>query len=682
MSTRPRRSQARPRAATGARSAALPEDGRLRVVISGVSPEVECGRFAVKRTIGEELVVEADVFADGHDELSCVLLWRPMSQKTWQAAPMSLLVNDRWRGSFAIERLEPHLYTLRAWVDPFRTWARDLRKRVDAGQDVDVELIVGAELVEAAAQRARRAARDELLLLAGVMRNAESPDERIRAALSAQLAERMAEWSDDAFATTYGRELRVHVERERARFSTWYEMFPRSCAAEPGRHGTFADCARLLPYISHMGFDVLYLPPIHPIGRAFRKGRNNSTTAEPGDVGSPWGIGSQEGGHCDVHPQLGTLADFRDLLAEAQRHGVEIALDLALQCSPDHPYVQEHPEWFRRLPDGTIRYAENPPKKYQDIYPLCFDTPDWQSLWQEIRRVVDFWVDQGVRIFRVDNPHTKPFAFWEWLIAGVQEKHADVIFLSEAFTRPKIMYRLAKLGFSQSYTYFAWRNTKWELEQYFAELTATEVREFFRPNLWPNTPDILTEYLQHGGRAAFRARLVLAALLGASYGVYGPAFELCEHRAREPGSEEYLDSEKYQLRAWDRDDPHSLRGLITRVNHIRREHRCLQSDRCLRFHPVDNPELICFSKRTDDLSEIIVVCVNLDPHHSHSGWVTLSTGELGLPEHEPYQVHDLLTEARYLWHGQRNFVELHPHGVPAHIFRVRRRVRDEREFGH
>ncbi|HZA57031.1 MAG TPA: alpha-amylase family glycosyl hydrolase, partial [Candidatus Udaeobacter sp.] len=453
-------------------------------------------------------------------------------------------------------------------------------------------------------------------------------------------------------------------------------------ASNPGAHGTFQDCEQRLSYIAGMGFDVLYLPPIHPIGRSFRKGKNNDLIAGPQDVGSPWAIGAKEGGHKAIHPQLGSLEDFRRLVAKAREFGIEIALDIAFQCTPDHPYVREHPEWFRKRPDGSIQYAENPPKKYQDIYPLDFERDDWKELWDELKSVFIFWSEQGVRIFRVDNPHTKSFLFWEWVIAEVKRDYPDALFLAEAFTRPKVMYRLAKLGFTQSYTYFAWRNTKWELTEYFTELTQTEIADFFRPSLWPNTPDILTEYLQFGGRPAFMTRLVLAAMLGASYGIYGPAFELCENVPREPGSEEYLNSEKYEIKHWNLDRPDSLKDFIARVNRIRQENHALQGDRNLRFHAVDNPEIICFSKHTDDLNNVIVVVVNLDPHHPQSGRVELATEELGLDPQQPFQMHELLTDARYLWHGTINYVQLNPQSVPAQIFRVRHRLRREQDFDY
>jgi starch synthase (maltosyl-transferring) len=646
------------------------EGGRTRVVIEGVTPEVDGGRFPVKRTVGEKVVVEADVLADGHEALSCVLLYRKEGDPQWIEVPMEALVNDRWRGEFIVTELGRYRYTLKAWVDRFQSWQKDLQKRVDAGQDVSVELQVGADLVREARSRASGDDKKRLQSTAAALARKGISARKLRLALDEGLAKLVSRYSDRRFATTYQRELTVVVDRERARFSTWYEMLPRSCAPKPGRHGTFRDCEKRLPYIAAMGFDVLYLPPIHPVGHTHRKGKNNAAVAGPQDPGSPWAIGSEEGGHKAVHPLLGTLKDFRRLMDKAKEFDIEIALDIAFHCSPDHPYVKEHPTWFRWRPDGTIQYAENPPKKYEDTYPFDFETEDWRELWQELKSIVLFWIEQGVRIFRVDNPHTKPFAFWEWLIEEVRRDYPEVILLSEAFTRPKIMYRLAKLGFSQSYTYFAWRNMQWELTQYFTELTQTDVREYFRPNLWPNTPDILTEYLQSGGRSAFMTRLMLAATLGASYGIYGSAFELCENRPRERGSEEYLNSEKYEIKQWELDRPDSLKDFIAQVNGIRRENPALQSDWSLSFHQVDNEQLICYSKGTDDLSNVIVVVVNLDPHYTQSGWVELDLDKLGVDPHQPYQVHDLLTDARHLWQGRRNYVELNPHVMPAHIFRI------------
>ncbi len=657
------------------------DESRKRVVIEAVQPEIDGGRFPIKRVCGEKVIVEADAFTDGHDAIVCVLLYRSDSAASWSEVPMEPLGNDRWRGEFAVSDLEGYRYTVSAWADRFASWRRDLAKKLEAGQDVSIDLLVGAELIQQASQRASGPTAEQLRTWATTLRTGRIGDlAKTELALDAELALVMGRYPDRSLATTYDKELAVVVDRDKARFSAWYEMFPRSCAAEPGRHGTFKDCEARLPYVAAMGFDVLYLPPIHPVGSTHRKGRNNAPSADPDDPGSPWGIGSAAGGHKAVHPQLGTLEDFRQLVAKARGYGIEVALDLAFQCSPDHPYVRAHPQWFRWRPDGTVQYAENPPKKYQDIYPLEFETDAWQELWEELKSVVLFWIAQGVRIFRVDNPHTKPFRFWEWLIRDVKHAYPEVIFLAEAFTRPKIMYNLAKRGFTQSYTYFAWRNTKAELMAYFSELTQTEVREFFRASLWPNTPDILTEYLQFGGRPAFMVRLVLAATLGAHYGIYGPAFELCENRPREPGSEEYLNSEKYEIKQWDLDRPDSLKDFIARVNHIRHENPALQSDWSLRFHPVDNDQLICYSKQTEDLSNIMLIVVNLDPHHTQSGWVELPLDALEFSREGSYQVHDLLSDSRYLWHGPRNFVELSPHIVPAHIFRLRRRVRTEQDF--
>jgi len=658
------------------------EAGRQRVVIESVSPEIDGGRFPIKRVVGEDVVVEADIFSDSHDVISCALLYGRDGESSRQSAPMSFIGNDRWRGSFQVTQIGRYRYTVQAWVNRFGTWRRDLMKKVDAGQDVSIDLLAGADLIERAASTSDPDRQAQLRAWSHRLKSAGSLSEKVETALDETLAAHMESCADTRFATNYPKDLVVVVDREKARFSTWYEMFPRSCPGKQGAHGTFRDCEARLPDIAHMGFDVLYLPPIHPIGVTHRKGKNNSALAGPDDPGSPWAIGSEEGGHKAVHSQLGTLDDFGRLVSKAERYGIEIALDMAFQCSPDHPYVRKHRDWFRTRADGSIQYAENPPKKYEDILPLDFETESWRELWEALKGVVTFWIGQGVRIFRVDNPHTKPFLFWEWLISEVKKDHPDVLFLSEAFTRPKVMYRLAKLGFTQSYTYFAWRNTSWQITQYLTELTQGGVREFFRPNLWPNTPDILTEYLQMGGRSAFVIRLVLAATLGANYGIYGPAFELCENTPLEMGSEEYADSEKYEIRTWHVNRPESLKDLIARVNRIRRENPALQSDWSLRFHRSDNDQLLCFTKMTQDLSNILLVVVNLDPHYTHGGWIDLPLDGLGLDSEEPYQVHDLLGDARYLWQGPRNYLAVDPRVVPAHIFRIRRRVRTERDFDY
>ena len=637
---------------------------RGRVVIEGVLPQVDGGRFPPKRVIGEEVEVIADVYADGNDTIRAVVRHCPPGGR-WAEVPLQLLGNDHWTASFPVTVLGRHRFTVQAWIDPFRTWLTGTLAKIAAGQDVAVELAMGAALVEAAAAGARPDAAERLRRLAGPLTR-QDPAGLVAAD---DLATQMDRVADRRAATTHA-ELTVLVERERARFGAWYELFPRSAAspADPARHGTFADVAERLPEIAAMGFDVVYLPPIHPIGRTGRKGPDNALAARSGDPGSPWAIGAVEGGHTAVHPELGTLADFRALVTAAAGHDLEIALDLAFQCSPDHPWVTEHPEWFRHRPDGTIQFAENPPKRYEDIYPLDFETADRVGLWNALHEVVAHWLDHGVRIFRVDNPHTKPFAFWEWLLARVREDHPDVLFLAEAFTRPRVLEQLAKLGFSQSYNYFAWRNRAWELREYFTELTRTPVADYLRPACWPNTPDILTEYLQTGGRGAFMARAVLAATLAATYGIYGPAFELGEHEPRSPGSEEYRHSEKYEIRHWDRDRTDSLAPLLTRLNAMRRAHPALQTNRTLAFHGVDGEDLVCYSKRSDDRGDLILVVVNTDPHHVRSGMVHLDLDELGLGADQPFVARDLLDDGRYPWRGSDNYVELDPTVRPAHVF--------------
>ncbi|HEY7305854.1 MAG TPA: alpha-1,4-glucan--maltose-1-phosphate maltosyltransferase [Bryobacteraceae bacterium] len=655
-------------------------DGRRRVVIEGVSPEINGGRFPAKRTVGDTVRVEADIFADGHDLISAALLYRPEDSQSWNESPMQALVNDRWAGSFKVTQLGRYRYTIHAWVDHWETWRHDLQKRIDANTDTDIDYQIGANLVDEAAGRSVEPDTTYLRAQAESLRTTSGAETRRVQATAARLNEVILRYPDRRFATELDRELAIVVDPVRARFSSWYEIFPRSTSSQGGRHGTLSACEARLPYIAEMGFNVVYLPPVHPVGLAFRKGKNNSVVAEPGDVGSPWAIGSAEGGHKAVHPDLGTIEDFRRFVNRASDLGLQVALDIAFQSAPDHPYVKDHDEWFRKRPDGTIQYAENPPKKYQDIYPFDFETPKWFELWEELKSVFTFWLDQGVRIFRVDNPHTKAFPFWEWCIAEIKRDWPETLFLSEAFTRPKIMYRLAKLGFSQSYTYFPWRNTKYELTAYLTELTQTPVREFFRANQWPNTPDILTEFLQIGSRAAFMIRFLLAATLGANYGIYGPAFELMESLPVRPGSEEYLDSEKYQIRDWNLDRPDSLREFIALVNRIRNENIALQSDWSLEFHPTDNDQLICYSKLSEDPANLIVVVINLDPHHIQSGFVELPLHKWQIEEDRPYQANDLLTGARYVWNGRRNWVQLNPESVPAHILRIRRRLRVETDF--
>ena len=651
----------------------------MRVVIENVKPEIDEGRLPIKRVIGEKIVVQADIFCDGHYDVAASLLYRKANEEKWKEAPMRALGNDRWEGVFTVEELGSYYYTVRGWIDHFQTWQKDLKKKYEASHDLKVDLSIGSGFMENAAERASGPNVGKLRTFAEVLEDEKDVDKAVSVALSDDVTSLMKAYPDKSLSTTYEKELAVFVDRKKALFSTWYEMFPRSCSPELGRHGTFRDCERLLPEIAKMGFDVLYSPPIHPIAKTNRKGKNNSPVAGPDDPGSPWAIGSEEGDHKSVHPQLGTIEDFEKFVNRAKDYGIEIAIDLAFHCSIDHPYVKEHPEWFRWRPDGTIQYAENPPKKYEDVIPFDFETENWRELWEELKSIVLFWVERGVNIFRVDNPHTKPFAFWEWLIKEIKRDHPDTIFLSEAFTRPKVMYKLAKVGFTQSYTYFTWRNTKREFMEYLTELTQTGVREYFSPNFWPNTPDILSEYLQYGGRPAFIIRLVLAATLSSNYGIYGPAFELCVTDAL-PGKEEYLNSEKYEIKNWDRDKPGNIRDLIAKLNQIRRENPALQTTWNLKFHEVNNDNLICYGKTTEDLSNLILIAVNLDPFHVQSGWVRVPLNELGIAPEHPFLVHDLLSDNKYNWQGEWNYVELNPQVIPAHIFRVHRRLNREKDF--
>ena len=676
-----------------------PEEGRKRVIIEAIQPQVDCGRYPVRRIIGDQIAISAAIFSDGHDHVAARLLFKHESERQWRSTPMTALGNDLWSASFTVEQLGAWTYTIQAWVDHFDTWCDDLKKRLAAQpdpaspdpawrdlppQDIPVAFEIGAQLLDQTAARAGASGKESksadvkrLKTIAASLRALAGQKLALyEYPLSPEIEQLAARYPDLAFASD-AKELRLWVDRERARFSSWYELFPRSASPDPTRHGTFADVESRLPEIAGMGFDILYLPPIHPIGAAFRKGPNNTPSTDPGDPGSPWAIGSPEGGHKAIHPQLGTFADFDHLVAAVRANGMELALDIAIQCSPDHPWVKQHPDWFLHRPDGTIQYAENPPKKYQDIYPLNFESPDWQGLWDELRSVFQFWIHRGVRVFRVDNPHTKTFAFWEWCLADLRTEAPDVIFLAEAFTRPHVMYALAKGGYTQSYTYFTWRTEKSELQAYFEEITKPPVTDFFTPNVWPNTPDILHASLQTGDRPAFMQRVILATTLAASYGIYGPAFELCENVPVRPGSEEYLNSEKYQVRHWDRSAAHSIAPLIARLNQIRRTNPALQSDLSLHFHNVDNPQFIAYSKSAPAVDggppNVILTVVNLDPHNEQAGWVDLDLKQLGIGHDEFFDVEDLLTSAHYQWHDRSNYVALRPAIMPAHVLRVTRK---------
>ena len=646
-----------------------PRDLRRSVVIENVAPTVDGGRYPVKREIGAVVDITADIFKEGHDVLVAFVLFRPPGASAWREQPMRFVDNDRWGAAVTLDAVGRWTFTIEALADPFRSWLVDLGKRVDAGQDLTSELLEGAALLRSAAARARGADGETLLAYASRIAGGGAQADRVATARESRLGALMDAWLDRADATRADREFTIVADPERARFAAWYEFFPRSSAT--GRHGTFKDAEAQLERAAAMGFDVVYLPPIHPIGRTHRKGRNNALRAGAEDPGSPWAIGAEEGGHTAVHPELGTLEDFDRFVERAQLLGLDVALDFAIQASPDHPWVRAHPEWFFHRPDGTIKYAENPPKKYQDVYPLNFQGDDPRPLWEEMRDIVEFWIGHGVRTFRVDNPHTKPVKFWEWLIREVQDRHPGIIFLAEAFTRPKMMKVLAKAGFTQSYTYFTWRNEKQELIDYFTEITQPPVAEYFRGHLWPNTPDILHATLVAGGRPAFRMRLVLAATLSSLYGMYS-GYELCENVPYAPGSEEYLNSEKYELKARDWQAPGHITDLVTTLNRLRHQHPALQAYTNLRFYPADDPNILFYGKMTPDRRDVVFVAVNLDPFATHTAQVELPLAELGLAEDQSYKLHERLSDTWLEWRGRGGPITLDPQREPAAIFSLHR----------
>ncbi len=637
--------------------------GQARVVIENVQPQVDDGQYAAKYTIGEFVRVSADIFADGHDHIRAQVLYRREAAESWATLELAHHGNDRWEAAFQVTEKGYYFFTIRAWIDHFETWHTGFIKKADAALNVTVELMEGAAFLKRLGR-----GNPHLQSLANELTDSGRYSEAVQKVLSPAFAKLVHEHPLIEHETAWERELKVIVEFRKANFSAWYELFPRSASLED-KHGTFHDVIRLLPRIASMGFDVLYLPPIHPIGEENRKGKNNNAKAEAGEPGSPWAIGSDEGGHKSVHTELGTLDDFRLLVGAAKEHDIDVAMDIALQCAPDHPYVKEHPEWFRQRPDGSIQYAENPPKKYQDIFPFNFETNDWRNLWEELLSIFEFWIAQGVRVFRVDNPHTKPMRFWRWLIGEVNKRHTDIIFLSEAFTRPKVMASLAKAGFTQSYTYFTWRVTKDELVTYMNELVSGPSRYYFRPNFWPNTPDILPFHLQDQGENIFIIRLALAATLSSSYGIYGPAYEFCDNQPM-PGREEYYNSEKYEIKKYDWKKVNRMTDIITVLNRARKDHPALQSTWNIRFCSVNEPNLLAYLKATDDLSDIILVVVNLDQHQKHSGFVQLPKDHLRLGEHINVKLHDLMTDEHYMWTQEWNYVELDPNKMPFHLFRL------------
>lgn len=640
-----------------------------RVVIENLAPIVDGGKFPVKRAVGEEVNVSADIFVEGHDSIKSLLLYRLEKGEDYFSVPMEHMGNDRWQGSFFVSEKCPYFFTLEAWVDPFLTWKEDLTKKVKAEKYEKVDFLDGAALVESAVRRADGRFQKKLRAFKDFLRTAKKGEKVLNEISEGEILKLMERFGEKKSLKRYENEVIVDVERERALFSSWYEFFPRSFSSKASGHGTFKSSAKMLEYISDMGFDVVYLPPIHPIGKTARKGKNNTSLARKDDVGSPWAIGSEKGGHKEINPSLGTLKDLKIFIRKAHKLDLEIAMDIAFQCSRDHPYLSEHPEWFKWRENGTIQFAENPPKRYEDIVPISFDTKNKKALWEELKSVVFYWMDQGVKIFRVDNPHTKPFDFWEWLISESRKKDPDVIFLAEAFTRPKIMKYLAKIGFSQSYTYFTWRETKKDFEDYMNELTKTDCRDYMRPNFWPNTPDILPEHLQHGGRPAFILRFVLASTLSSNYGIYGPAFELCENRAM-PSSEEYRDSEKYELKEWDQDRPGNIRRIIKRVNTIRKKNTALKDTFNLQFCQTDNDQLLCYLKISSDRKNVVFVAANLDLHNKQSGWVRLPFEEIGFDPDALYSARDMISEDEYTWTGRNNYIELDPRILPVHVINI------------
>ena len=637
------------------------------ILIEAVWPEVDGGRYPIKRVVGDVLEVWADIFKEGHDKTAAVLRYRRWHESEWREAEMTYVDNDRWSGSVLLADNTRYVYTIQAFPDAFASWRDEMEKKTAAGVNVELELLEGREIIAEALPRAS-GPDAELLTDAITMIDTGRPAAAIQTTLSDELAAAMGRHRSRAGAATY-RELEVVVDRVAARYAAWYSFFPRSAGTTPGRGATFAEAAARLPAIAAMGFDVAYLTPIHPIGTSFRKGKNNSVASGPDDPGVPYAIGSPEGGHDAIHPALGTVDDFRAFVATAAEHGMEVALDIAIQASPDHPWVREHPDWFTIRPDGTIKYAENPPKKYQDIYPINFATADWRALWEEMRRVILFWVELGVKTFRVDNPHTKPTIFWEWLIREVQKTHPEVIFLSEAFTRPKVMKSLAKAGFTQSYTYFTWRNFKREIIEYFTELTQSAANQYMRGNLFPNTHDILPYILQEGGRPAFKMRLALATTLSSVYGIYS-GYELCE-ATPVPGKEEYLNSEKYEYKVWDWDRPGNIIDYVTMLNRIRREHPALQEYTNLRFFETDDENILAYGKATADCSDVVLVVVNLDPFSPHEATVHLPLPDLGIARDEPFRAQNLLTGETNLWSGGEQRLRLDPQDEPALFFSLK-----------
>ncbi|HXS36842.1 MAG TPA: alpha-1,4-glucan--maltose-1-phosphate maltosyltransferase [Flavipsychrobacter sp.] len=642
--------------------------GRKRVIIGNVMPTVECGQFPAKAIINTSVIISADVFTDGHDKLAAFILIKCSSDKNWKELELEFTTNDRWEVPFVPDKIGVYQFNISGWIDHYTTWRESVLKKYNAQQDIVTDLKAGIQIADGAIAKAKGKNKEILSKWADELGYVADNASGIELVKDKMIGEILRKYIDKDRITT-SETFEIIIDRKKAEFSTWYELFPRSAGSESGKHGTFNDVKKLLPLIAKWGFDILYLPPIHPIGFTHRKGKNNSLTALKDDPGSPWAIGNKKGGHKAIHSELGQLKDFKSLVNESKKHDIEIAMDIAFQCSPDHPYVKEHPAWFKWRADGTVQFAENPPKKYEDIIPFDFESRDWMGLWEELKNIIKFWIEKGVTIFRVDNPHTKAFSFWEWMIPEIKQQYPEVIFLAEAFTRPRIMERLAKIGFTQSYTYFTWRNAKWELIEYINELTKTERRYYFRPNFWPNTPDILAPELVVGGENAHVIRLLLAATLSSNYGLYGPVYEL---GINEPmaGKEEYIHNEKYEIKRWDWTGYTKIREIILRINKIRHENAALQTTWNIEFAETNNDNIICYVKYDDSRSNIIIVAINLDPHNVQSANVKLPLKVMNIEQGDTYTVHDLLSGDKYIWYAEWNYVRLNPYDIPGHVFKV------------
>lgn len=644
--------------------------GPNRVIIENVQPLIENGRHPAKSTIGETVTITADMFADGHDYLRAHMMLREPGSKKEKELDMDLLPNDEWERTIVTGKKGIYKFTIEGWVDHLLTWHNGFIKKAQAGQHLELEIMEGVNLLKEVSQKKPKADKEKIKPFIELLSDKKNYNSSVQMVLAHNFKELVRKYPLKKHVTRYHKELEIECEFEKANFSSWYEFFPRSASPDPSRAGSFKDCEALLPRVAAMGFDVLYFPPIHPVGEENRKGKNNSVTAEEGEPGSPWAIGNKHGGHKSINPELGSLQDFKSLIDKARKKGIEIAMDIAFQCAPDHPYVKEHPEWFKWRPDGSVQYAENPPKKYQDILPFDFESEAWESLWEELKSVFLYWIDQGVTIFRVDNPHTKPISFWEYVIAEVNKKHDNIIFLAEAFTRPKIMGSLAKVGFTQSYTYFTWRNTKAELMEYMDELVNTKSRYYFRPNFWPNTPDILPYVLQNEGENAFISRYALASTLSSNYGVYGPVYEFFVNKPV-PGKEEYWNSEKYEIQHHDWNKSNRMTDIMTALNKARKENEALQSTWNITFCEIHNDQLLAYIKATPDLSSIILVVVNIDSYNSQSGHVRLPLDTLKVPHtNVNLKLTDLVTDDHYNWTEEWNYVELNPNAIPFHLFKV------------